>query len=321
MKIILTLILVAIFYRDTALAATKQFVQSIENNWEICPNAVHKAERASDIPPHLLNAIARAETGRWNSQRQANIAWPWTVTAQGKGQFFDTKDEAIAETELLLTKGIRNIDVGCMQINLMYHSDAFESLKSAFDPFTNAQYGAYYLRVKYNRTKDWLEAAAHYHSTTPTLSERYKAKITHLWSQAKREQITALALPLYANSNLIQQTRTTSTNNKPNLTDQLNEAFRTRLKAKTSNESKNHTLTQGKTRRAQLDAWRQNKSSSLTLVNLALMRRLELAQQRAKKINRRSAGDRVKIFAQRRRQELAKWNATRKKLNDILPKD
>jgi hypothetical protein len=35
-------------------------------------------------------------------------------------------------------EGVRSIDIGCMQINLVHHPDAFGSLEAGFDPITNA---------------------------------------------------------------------------------------------------------------------------------------------------------------------------------------
>ena len=119
MKVVLALIWIGIFVCSETLAASSGSIQPIESNWEICSRAVKEAEQAASIPRHLLSAISQAEAGRWNSQKQANIAWPWTITAKGTGHFFNSKSEAVAETEMLLTQGVRNIDVGCMQINLM----------------------------------------------------------------------------------------------------------------------------------------------------------------------------------------------------------
>ena len=39
----------------------------------------------------------------------------------------------------------KSVDVGCMQISLTYHPDAFSSMDQAFDPASNADYGARFL--------------------------------------------------------------------------------------------------------------------------------------------------------------------------------
>ena len=41
---------------------------------------------------------------------------------------------------------MRSIDIGCAQVNLMHHPDAFASLEQAFDPMANADYAARFLK-------------------------------------------------------------------------------------------------------------------------------------------------------------------------------
>ena len=143
--------------------------------WETCAGQTARTERTNGIPHRLLQAIALAESGRWNAERKATIAWPWTVTAEGQGLFFATKAEAIAEVEHLRARGVRNIDVGCMQVNLHYHADAFDDLDEAFDPAHNVAYASTYLKRMYEDRRSWPEAAA-YHSTTPEFAGPYRKK-------------------------------------------------------------------------------------------------------------------------------------------------
>ncbi len=139
-----------------------------------------------DIPGYLLSAISLAESGRWDELRRANVAWPWTVTSGGRGRFFNTKAEALAEVEFLMTEGVRNIDVGCMQVNMYYHGGAFESLAEALDPEANVTYGASYLKNLYSATGNWTQAAGDYHSTTPELNGPCKARV--LGNQARHRR-------------------------------------------------------------------------------------------------------------------------------------
>lgn len=313
MKVVLALIWIGILVCSDALAASRDSAQPIENNWEICTRAVKEAEQAAGIPRHLLSVISQVEAGRWNTQKQVNIAWPWTITAKGTGHFFNSKSEAVAKTKMLLTQGVRNIDVGCMQINLMYHAKAFETLESAFDPATNAQYGANYLKNRYQRTKDWPEAAATYHSTTPSLSQRYKAKVMDLWSQAQQSQPAVPSNPSYTRSNTFSKPYNTQTNVYRTLIEKLNTAFRGRRHSDTFDETSNDSLRTAKHRLKQLDYWRQHRSKGLRLASLAIMRRAELAQRKVKQLNRVSAIERKKSFAKRRRLELAEWSTKQKK--------
>jgi hypothetical protein len=170
--------------------------QVFDNPSKICLRETQLQERLQGLPAHLLTAISRAESGRWDEVRQANVAWPWTVTAGGEGRFFPTRAEALAEVRRLQARGVTNIDVGCMQINLFHHGHQFASVEQAMDPAANAAYAARFLKSLYAATGDWTQAAAHYHSTTPERSEYYKAKVVRLWDATKRENPVAIAPPL-----------------------------------------------------------------------------------------------------------------------------
>lgn len=152
---------------------------------DVCAVEAARAERAANIPAHLLHAIALAETGRWDETRKASFAWPWTVTSGGEGRYFPTKAEAVAEVRRLQRGGVRNIDVGCMQINLLYHGDAFDDLDDAMDPAANVEYAAGFLTGLRDTAGDWIEAAARYHSNTPGFRDRYRAKVERLWAQVR----------------------------------------------------------------------------------------------------------------------------------------
>jgi len=159
---------------------------------ETCGMVIAAAEQAFGIPRQLLAAIARAESGRWIAERQANFAWPWTVTAGGEGRYFESKQAAIAEVKRLRRDGVTNIDVGCLQINLLYHPRAFRSLESAFDPMENAIYAARLLKELYLSTLDWTDAVALYHSANPSTRYRYLDKVSRYWYDEHRRAILAL---------------------------------------------------------------------------------------------------------------------------------
>ena len=159
----------------------------------LCAKAATHAGRQIDAPDLLLPAISLAETGKYDPATGKTEAWPWTVTAEGKGRYLASKEEAVREVEYLQAKGVRNIDVGCMQINLHYHPDAFDTLHAAFDPNTNAAYSAFFLSQLHKESGSWTRAAAHYHSRTKRLAANYKAKVITLWRQLARAEAIAKA--------------------------------------------------------------------------------------------------------------------------------
>ena len=144
------------------------------------------------IPGDTLYSISLNETGKLHSIKKIKIVWPWTANVEGKGYFFDSKREAVSFVRSEMLKGKESIDVGCMQINLKHHPDAFRNLEQAFDPAANIAYGASFLRSKYDALKDWHKAIAHYHSATAVLGEKYKNNIIKTASN-----ITKFAQPFY----------------------------------------------------------------------------------------------------------------------------
>ena len=158
------------------------------NPADLCISAVAKQEAAKNIPRHLLQAISIAESGRWIGSRKANLAWPWTVTSGGKGTHYKSKSAAIQAVRKLQRRGIKNIDIGCMQVNLRYHPKAFKSLEQAFDPNANAAYAANFLRKLRKNKRSWSQAVKHYHSATQTLNGPYHAKVYKIWRVERRKE-------------------------------------------------------------------------------------------------------------------------------------
>ena len=112
----------------------------------LCDTFFKKHEIRSGIPPYLLKAISLKETGRWDNNKKETFAWPWTVTSGKGSHYFKYKQSAIRAGKRLQLRNIKNIDVGCMQINLKYHPKAFNSLEQAFDPNSNISYAALFLK-------------------------------------------------------------------------------------------------------------------------------------------------------------------------------
>ncbi|WP_170984978.1 lytic transglycosylase domain-containing protein [Roseomonas sp. AR75] len=161
----------------------------------LCRAAIQAAERAAGIPAQLLMAIGRVESGRRDPDTGAFHPWPWTINAEGRGQFFPTKAAAIAAVQQLQAQGVRSIDVGCMQINLRHHPDAFPNLDAAFDPATNARYAARFLTELNASRNDWQRAASAYHSQTPEFAEPYRARVMAAWAQEQARPHPPVALP------------------------------------------------------------------------------------------------------------------------------
>ena len=147
-----------------------------------CRAAIARAEQEAQIPAGLLQAIGRVESGRRNPETGTTGPWPWTINAEGRGHFFPDRAAAIAAVRELQGRGVRIIDVGCMQVNLHHHPRAFASLEEAFEPVSNARYAAQFLTQLHVARNDWMTAAGHYHSHTPELAQAYRARVQTAWT-------------------------------------------------------------------------------------------------------------------------------------------
>jgi hypothetical protein len=160
----------------------------------LCRAAIALIEPDSHLPAGLLNAIATVESGRFDPRTRITAAWPWAIDVGGAGALFDAAPAAIAAVRSAQAAGIQSIDVGCMQINLLYHPHAFASLEEAFDPVANVRYAAGFLAALHAQTGDWGAAVAAYHSATPELGVPYAQRVAAIWPAGARFGLTAPAL-------------------------------------------------------------------------------------------------------------------------------
>ena len=144
--------------------------------WGLCAAAIAAAERDAGMPAGLLGAIAKVETGRRAPDGSVQ-PWPWSYNAAGDGRYAASQAEALQEVRAIQARGVRSIDIGCMQINLLHHPNAFPSLEAGFDPVTNIAYAVRFLRELHTRMGDWNQAVAMYHSATPERGLVYQQRV------------------------------------------------------------------------------------------------------------------------------------------------
>ena len=170
------LVLLAVMARAHATESVPPSM--VEAQSETCRAAVAAAERRWHTPPGLLLAIARAESGRPLPSQPGLQPWPWAMDADGQAMYSDSKDSALTWTRKRLADGALLVDVGCMQINLELHPEAFGTLDAAFDPASNADFAARFLvSLAREAGGNWYEAVGWYHSRTPDLAAAYRERV------------------------------------------------------------------------------------------------------------------------------------------------
>lgn len=150
--------------------------------WAACTEAAAAAEAEAGIPPGLLLAIGKVESGRVNPSTGRVVPWPFALNIAGRGAYPLTAEAAMAEVRMAQAEGVRSIDVGCFQVNLLHHPNAFPSLADGFDPARNAAYAAGFLASLRAKLATWELAAGGYHSLTPMFGEPYAARVMATWS-------------------------------------------------------------------------------------------------------------------------------------------
>ncbi len=259
----------------------------------LCKKQTRSFETALGIPPNLLTAISLAESGKWERKTKALFAWPWTIKAEGKGYYMPSKQSAVSKVSLLKAKGIKNIDVGCMQINLFYHPNAFEDLDSAFNPERNVGYAANFLAALNQTTLSWPQAAANYHSTTVKKNQIYLNKVLALWQKVTKKSIRVSGFhhsPNPAYFDPISRAAHTAL---------LQSRFRARLNAEKNTNKPDR-------KKQDLDAWRRGRFDK----NLM---RTTMALQKAKRARADKAylNQGKKSFSEKRRGQLTQWRKNR----------
>ena len=182
MRLPIIAVLLAASHAAPAVAQAVAWQQPAPSPAAQCRAAIGMAERMSGVPDRLMQSIGIMESGR-RDETGVMSAYPWTINAEGAGSYYATKAEAIAAVNALRARGVRSIDVGCMQVNLMHHASAFTSLEEVFDPAANAAYAAKFLLRLLTQTGSWPGATAGYHSLTPEIGGDYARKVLAIWAR------------------------------------------------------------------------------------------------------------------------------------------
>jgi hypothetical protein len=132
---------------------------------------IAEQEELNKIPSGLLLAIATVESG----------SEPYALNIQGKSVIGRNKTEAVNLIHEALAKGITNIDVGVMQLNVKWHRENFKSIEEMLEPKKNIEYAASFLLTLYKKYGDWHKAVRFYHSSMAEYHRKYSRKITLAW--------------------------------------------------------------------------------------------------------------------------------------------
>jgi len=102
----------------------------------LCEREMIRASAKYGVPLGMLYSVGLTETGRRGSLQ------PYAMNIEGRAVFANSAAEAIQHFEAASRSGARLIDLGCMQINHLYHRENFPSLEGMLNPRVNVEYAA-----------------------------------------------------------------------------------------------------------------------------------------------------------------------------------
>ena len=158
---------------------------------ETCDHAALASAKKFGVPPQVMLAITRVETGRHDEGELR--PWPWSVNNNGTSHWFADQDEAARFVIGEVEKGRTNIDLGCFQLNLRWHGMNFATVEDMLDPRENATYAARYLAEQHQKHGNWVDAVAAYHSSDPRLAEIYIQKVEAVLEELSQSGIQSSA--------------------------------------------------------------------------------------------------------------------------------
>lgn len=149
---------------------------TVPNSSQTCQIHFDIQEKDKGLPEKLLSAISTVESKHK----------PWAINAQGESKNFKTKEEAANYIRQLRAQDVRNINVGCMQLNWESHAKRFKSPEDMLEPSKNVGYAAQLVKRLIKQHGSVEKGVRFYHSSSSTHNIAYKNRVYAMWFQIKR---------------------------------------------------------------------------------------------------------------------------------------
>lgn len=148
----------ALLLAPLAAAALATYTSDARASDGACEREIQSAALKYGVPEGILYSVGLTETGRKGS------LYAYALNIEGKPFYPRSQRDALTQFDTARRSGAKLIDVGCMQINQFYHGENFRSVEDMFDPRSNVEYAAKFLKNLRNRHETWTMAVARYHA-------------------------------------------------------------------------------------------------------------------------------------------------------------
>jgi hypothetical protein len=119
------------------------------------PQAYNTYAKQYNLDPRNVYAIALKESGK--TVDGVFMPWPWTLNVRGNPKRFENPKQMEKALKGYLSAGIKNVDIGLMQINYYYNREAIEKLGGAeklVNPYANIRFACALLQSRKKRFKN-----------------------------------------------------------------------------------------------------------------------------------------------------------------------
>lgn len=148
-----------------------------------CDRIVEQAAQRHNVPAGLMSAMSRALLAKTDRPQMMPNS-PWTISLGSNVVAYDSAAEMEAQLENLIMEGEEDLNLGCMQLNLIWHGDHFYSLQDMINPEHSAEYAASVLSDLHNEYGSWQRAIRIFHGDTNE-TERYVKSVLRLYDERK----------------------------------------------------------------------------------------------------------------------------------------
>lgn len=148
-----------------------------------CDAIVEQAAQKFDVPAGLMSAMSRVLLEQ-SDTRQMVQTTPWAIKQGAHVLTFETAADMEAELENLILNGDEDLNLGCMQLNLIWHGDHFHSLQDMMHPTKSADYAAKVLSELYKEHGSWQKTIRAFHGPA-TDTQEYVNSVLRLYDTRK----------------------------------------------------------------------------------------------------------------------------------------
>lgn len=145
--------------------------------------------RKSQIDALLLYSVSLAESASYKGSGRTGPS-PFAIRAGADAFYPNTRVEAEAILERLLSQGRTNIDVGLMQVNLRWHGHRVSSPYELFDPAKNLEVASDILyETLTSSPRDVRKAIGRYHNWEESKGGPYADSVLAVYKALKSSSL------------------------------------------------------------------------------------------------------------------------------------